>query len=280
MKSKLFLILSTCIILSCEKEISAPVACFEADKDSPDSNLFYFTNCSEDADRYLWIFSDGATSTENNPIHLFETEEPYSAKLIAYNETSSDTLNMGWMSIEIEVLKPNIYIYPETDLNLCVQLTFPLGGNVIKSDPEYNEEWCVHVDSEGVIDNQYTYLFYESSQPNIFQYENGWCVCKDNLESFFRDNMSTYNFSQQEIMDFTDYWIPLLTESKFYCIYPQINEILDKVISLNFSDQPDHIYRLFYGVIESDEFVNLNAPKITPFERFGYYVTEWGVFRE
>ena len=39
---------------------------------------------------------------------------------------------------QVVVKKPNIYIYPTEKINLAVNITFPLGGRVTESIPEYN----------------------------------------------------------------------------------------------------------------------------------------------
>ena len=39
--------------------------------------------------------------------------------------------------------KPNIYLYPTEKTQLTVNFEFPKGGKVIKSIPEYDEEWNV-----------------------------------------------------------------------------------------------------------------------------------------
>jgi hypothetical protein len=91
--------------------------------------------------------------------------------------------------------------------------------------------------------------------------------------------MTSYNFSVPEIKDFTDYWIPLLAENRYYCIYPQTSEIIDQTIRLAFSVQPDKVSRLFYGIVGADRFTAVEAPEVVPFTRRGFYVVEWGVFR-
>lgn len=45
-------------------------------------NTVEFVNNTENASSILWIFSDGDTSTENNPIHEFATADEWSATLI------------------------------------------------------------------------------------------------------------------------------------------------------------------------------------------------------
>lgn len=176
------------------------------------------------------------------------------------------------------VYKPNIYIHPNDDIQLKVTLDFPLGGKIVASIPQYNDGWLVSVDKNGLINDNYTFLFYESTQPDIWQRSEGWIVKKSELESFFSTNMKLYGFAGQEIQDYIDYWIPRLDNHMYYAIYPQTNEIIDKVIELNFSIQPDNVLRLFYVIKGFNSFPNVLAePQINKFNREGYFVTEWGV---
>lgn len=176
-------------------------------------------------------------------------------------------------------LKPNIYIYPTENVQLSVNLSFPLGGNILTSIPEHNTGWNISVEPNGKIDNEYTYLFYESSQPSVWQTETGWQLQKTELTQFFTTNMASYGFSTQEITDFIDYWIPLLVDKEYYTIYPQTNIEIDQAISINFSTPPDKIMRLFYLIkgFDNKPTFELEKPVIPTFERTGFYVTEWGV---
>lgn len=284
MKQLFILILLYSFFAGCKKDkVEEPLtelkACFGSKPNNPSDGKVQFENCSENADSYLWNFGDGTTSTEFEPTHLYSGTFPFIVTLIAYDGTKSDTICKGVFD-EIMVYKPNIYIYPLLQTQLCVRLSFPMGGNIVESIPEYTDGWCVDVDVSGKINGEYDYLFYESKQPNIFQYEKGWCVGKADLKSFFEKNMALHNFSPSEIKDFVDYWMPLLTEDNFYCIYPQTSQIIDKIIQLDFSVKPDKIHRLFYGVIGTSEFKKLEEPEIKVFERSGFYVVEWGVFRK
>lgn len=180
----------------------------------------------------------------------------------------------------IMVLKPNIYIYPETKNRLEVTLNFPKGGKVVTSIPEYGAGWNVSVDKNGLIDNKFRYLFYESSQPDVWQLTDGWVVKQTELKDFFTENMTIYGFAGAEISDFTDYWIPKLVHAQSFEIYPQNQELIDSVIQLNVSKKPDHLLRLFYVIKPSNRppgYV-FPAPEIgNSFKREGFFVTEWGV---
>jgi len=175
--------------------------------------------------------------------------------------------------------KPNIYIYPQTEINLDVNISFPKSGKVIKSIPEFPEQWQnLQIKPDGKINDKYDYLFYESIQPNIFQKTKGWIVKLENLTIFFQKNLQQSGFNQNEISDFIEHWIPILTDSKYYAIYPQYNKQLDPLIQLDFSQMPDNILRLTYLVpkLNSND-IDLSKPEIPSFKRKGFVVTEWGL---
>jgi hypothetical protein len=178
----------------------------------------------------------------------------------------------------VVVLKPNIYIYPETKSMLSVRLEFPLGGNIIESIPEYLGEWSVEVEPSGKINNSYDYLFYESRNPNVYQYTSGWIVKRESLAVFFKSNLTASGFNEREINDFTEYWVSRLMGSAYYIIYPQYVNDIDKIIKLHISLPPDNLLRLFYVIKGSEQNrIKLPEPTIPKFERKGFVVAEWGV---
>jgi len=179
---------------------------------------------------------------------------------------------------DIIVYKPNIYIYPIETIELEVKLDFPQGGSVIESIPKYNEGWNITVDTSGLINNEYRYLFYECKVPNLFQYDRGWIIKGENLTHFFQNNLAESGFSNEEILDFIEYWIPLLDSSTAYRIYPQYKDVISSIIGLIFSKEPDNLLRLFYVIKENSSLnVHLHEPEIPEFQREGYFVVEWGV---
>ena len=179
---------------------------------------------------------------------------------------------------QVVVKKPNIYLYPQTTRNLSVALEFPMGGSVIQSIPLYSDGWNVSVEPSGKINQQYDYLFYESKNPDAYQYDSGWIVGRDTLSSFFTNNLLLAGFSEREKNDFIEYWIPRLVDYPYYTIYPQFANEIEKTIQLKISVSPDNMLRLFYVIQgRSDVDKTLPAPLIPPFKRIGFVVTEWGV---
>lgn len=275
------LLVVAALFMSCEEDDPQiePTACFSYELPSADSPLpveISFTNCSENATSYLWDFGDGTTSTEFEPTHTFDGELFNVVKLTAYNGDLSHTL-VDTIKNWLIVYKPNVYLYPTEEIDLCVTIDFPLGGKIVASIPEYQNGWCVNVQPNGKIDDTYDYLFYESAQPNVWQRTNGWSIAQENLSQFFSENMHAYGFNSNEISDFIEYWIPLLTKSTHYNIYPQNSVKINKVIDLNFSIEPEYTNRLFYVIKGTNNLNSITAPDITPFTKEGFYVNEWGV---
>jgi hypothetical protein len=283
MRTLLFSILPVFVIAffvsGCETEDlnNGVKACFNYDVTEISTGEVQFNNCSENAKSYLWDFGDGKTSNEKDPKHIFEGNFPFRVTLIAINGRKTDT-TFQYVPAQITVYKPNIYIYPLQSIKLSVNITFPLGGNLVESIPEYNNGWTVNVDSVGMIDQKYNYLFYESEQPDIFQYKKGWCIAQTDLKAFFEKNMGLYNFSNSEMNDFIEYWIPKFVENGYYLIYPQTNDIIDTIIQLKFSIQPNHVNRLFYGIAGINKYTKIEEPSIIRFNRDGFFIMEWGVF--
>jgi PKD repeat protein len=277
-----FFLFYSLIVISCQDD-PMPKACFTYQHQMSFINgpigmvdSVQFTNCSSNADNYLWEFGDGQFSSEASPMHVFSQDLPAIVSLTAMNGSNTDILTDTIWEWAI-VYKPNIYLYPKENTNLCVSLDFPKGGTVVKSIPEYKNAWCVQVQTNGKIDNNYDYLFYESAQPNIWQHEKGWCIAQENLQQFFTNDMQKRGFAQNEIDDFITYWIPLLNQTAYYTIYPQEKQTIDQVISLEFSKQPDVIYRLFYVLEAATEQKLLAEPQSSHFERNGFTAVEWGV---
>jgi hypothetical protein len=178
------------------------------------------------------------------------------------------------------VFKPNIYLYPEERTTIRINLSFPIGGKIITSIPSHGSGWNVTVDTNGLINNKYEYLFYESVQPNVWQLSEGWTVKKSDLQEFFTNDMISHGFNSKEIKDFLDYWIPILLESDYYVIYPQESNIIEKAIKLDFSIIPDNVLRLFYLIEGTNGELNkkINAPNSNiQTYRTGFHVAEWGV---
>jgi hypothetical protein len=191
-------------------------------------------------------------------------------------ENSTEPTDIDTNSIHVR--KPNLYIYPNQTLSLTVDIDFPKGGQIVESIPEYNNTWNITVKPNGKINDIYDFIYYECKVPAFGQNEFGWIIEKQNLKEFFDDNLIKSGFNQIETNDFIEYWIPNLIDCNYYEIYPQYKTVLDEVININFSIEPNSFYRLCYIIIgRNDNNLILKEPKIERANRSGYFVVEWGV---
>lgn len=206
--------------------------------------------------------------------------------LLAFGCTSPEESEVDIIPIDtsinprdsIIVHKPNIYIYPDHEIDLNVRLTFPNGGRVTVSEPTYNDGWSAHVSESGLINDEFTFLFYECKIPDYCQYDEGWIIAESDLRAFFDSELRLLRFNELEVGDFLNYWIPLLKDHDEYLIYPQYSETLDQIVTIDCDREPTFINRVWYVVREySGEEETPRRPGPEIFSRQGFHIMEWGV---
>ncbi|MFO7790954.1 MAG: hypothetical protein R6V32_10320, partial [Bacteroidales bacterium] len=135
-----------------------------------------------------------------------------------------------------------------------------------------------------LIDGKYTYLYYESTQPDAWQKTYGWLVTSDELDDFFVSDLQGFGFSDHEIDDFSEYWIPRLNNYEACLIYPQTEKDMDNLVELNITPSPDQLLRYYYYIKGLESADGINSPPepqlSSDFIRDGFVVTEWGVIME
>jgi gliding motility-associated-like protein len=90
-------------------------------------------NQSTDALNYVWNFGDGASSTEENPSHLYNFGDPKLITLIAINNICSDTVELDFAPQTISSLLanvPNVFSPNNDGVNDC----YDLGNKIDFSD--------------------------------------------------------------------------------------------------------------------------------------------------
>lgn len=85
------------LFVACDKKEETPAeACFDF---APQTDIFSgdeitLTNCSKDADSYLWDFGDGNTSLEESPVHTFDKGGEYKVSLVAYGHKNDTVIQV------------------------------------------------------------------------------------------------------------------------------------------------------------------------------------------
>lgn len=186
--------------------------------------------------------------------------------------------NSNAMPDNVEAKKPNIYLYPTEETEVSVRFAYP--NLVTKSEPEYGNGWTVTAHPDGMLctadGEKQGYLFYESNtMASFFQTEEGFVVMADEREETYRLVLERYGFNEQEIQDFIEYWSVYLEEGEDYVMYPILTDVVDEAMPVDFSVEPDSIYRIWFGFARYDG-GEITEPEIEPIIRSGFTVVEWG----
>lgn len=148
---------------------------FEFDVDPCDGKVT-FKNQSEPANSYLWIFGDGKTSTDANPVHFYNSVGIYNVKLITNPgrpcaDTAEKTVDMTAFKAE-NLWLPNVITPGVDNLNDCfrarglnpvcdevrVEIVNRWGNKVYESS-NANFCWTGHDLASGQLVSAGTYFF-------------------------------------------------------------------------------------------------------------------------
>jgi len=170
--------------------------------------------------------------------------------------------------------KPAVYLYPEEDSQIQVKLD--VNGKIIEDIPVYNGGWDVFVTTEGIIENQYDYLFYEAKLKEVAIPDEGWIVSYDDLDTWFEVNLDKLGLNEKEKFQFKEYWLEELGESNYYEIKLLSDEFLNENMDLIISPKPDTEIRLNFLFKPLRKQYDIVNPEIITPVRQGFTVVEWG----
>lgn len=184
---------------------------------------------------------------------------------------------------ELQLMKkPVIYLYPEEEMEIEVEVT-PVGEFTF-TYPEIKNGWKFKCTPEGKIFDgvkTYPYLFWESAQKIERKDINtnvGTFVKGENAVSYLNAQLTQFGMSRSECADFITFWGPQLQTKTNLYIYLLLDEECDAFASLKISPQPQNISRIY--VIWSEVPANYSHPlesQIIPtMNRDGFTVIEWG----
>lgn len=141
---------------------SSPKACFTMSSTSvsPGESI-NFTNCSENADEYLWDFGDDNTSTQENPSHSYANEGEYTITLTASTGNLSDDVSKTVTVTATNQVDPRNY-GAITQWDDHYYTDFNDDGGFFVGTAEGGEYTCSLIDSKykvEVTDTNYNWVF-------------------------------------------------------------------------------------------------------------------------
>jgi len=203
-----------------------------------------------------------------------------------------DGLTTGWIeaydeendvrNVEFEVYpaKPVIYLYPEQETDVHVELELT-EAELSTTYPKYNNGWDVTAYPDGTLINKadgthHKYLFWDAKNCRTrFDYSKGFCVAGSDTEQFLKEKLTYMGLTEEEMNEFIVYWLPLMEHNAYNFITFQDDEYTDSA-KLNITPTPDSICRIFMVYVPLEDAVSVEPQELETFERNGFTVVEWG----
>ena len=191
----------------------------------------------------------------------------------ARNRVEADFKNMKVSDFELDedvCYKPVIYLYPESETEISVNLT--LNGKFSCTYPEYNNGWKVTASPDGTLKDKdgqtYNYLYWEGEMYADYDLSKGFCVKGETT-------LEKLGLNRKEANEFIVYWLPLMKDNPYNIIAFQTDCYTDNA-KLDINPAPDTLIRVFMTWKPSDSFVQIPAQKFSNISRIGYTAVEWG----
>lgn len=173
--------------------------------------------------------------------------------------------------------KPVIYLYPEQETEVSVQLDYD--GELTCTYPAYEDGWSVTAQPDGTLTDeagkQYSYLFWEGETDIEYDMSRGFVVKGSDTAEFLQEKLSYLGLTPREYNEFIVYWLPKMQDHPYNLIAFQQEAYTDSA-ALTITPQPDSILRVFMAYQPLEQPVEIEEQALAPFAREGFAVVEWG----
>ena len=177
------------------------------------------------------------------------------------------------------VEKPVIYLYPESEQKVTVELGYP--DRLTTSYPSYETGWNVSAQPDGNLTDLSTgrslyALYYESKYAGFSRSDEGFVVRGEDTSQFLEDKLTILGLNAREAEEFIIYWLPKLESNPYnYIRFATSQEITD-VMPLKITPSPDNLIRVLMLYEGLSEPVQVKAQQLSLPKRDGFTVVEWG----
>lgn len=186
-------------------------------------------------------------------------------------------LNFAACSQEANDEKPVIYLYPEQEETVSVELSYD--GKLTCTYPEYKNGWKVTAFPNGqILDERgtsYNYLYWEGEKLSGYDFSEGFCIAGGDTAAFLEESLEKLGLSRQEANEFIIYWLPRMEKNPYNLISFQQESYTDHA-RLHINPKPDTLLRVFMAWKPLEAPVKIPAQELSHTERRGFTVVEWG----
>ena len=182
-----------------------------------------------------------------------------------------------------ETAKPVIYLYPEQETKVNVQLTF--NGTLTSTYPTLPPEgWTVTAQPDGTLTDEegrsYRYLFWEGVADVDWKQDSGFLVKAEDAREFLEQSLTQLGLNELEQNDFITYWLPKLEKNGESFVTFAAEQYTENAV-LTVTPQPDSVLRVQMLISKVDDsnrvaFQKLPEQELPRFEREGFVLVEWG----
>ncbi len=182
-----------------------------------------------------------------------------------------------------ETAKPVIYLYPEQETKVNVQLSF--NGTLTSTYPTLpSEGWTVTAQPDGTLTDEegrsYRYLFWEGVADVDWKQDSGFLVKAEDAREFLEQSLTQLGLNELEQNDFITYWLPKLEKNGESFVTFAAEQYTDNAV-LTVTPQPDSVLRVQMLISKVDDsnraaFQKLPEQELPRFEREGFVLVEWG----
>lgn len=184
-----------------------------------------------------------------------------------------------------KVLKPIVYLYPETEMQLEVILGSP--ERVTVSYPSYDAGWRVLARPDGTLTDlasgrELYALYWEGLRSFETDFSSGFVVKGEDSAEFLEEKLALLGLSPKEAEEFIVYWLPKLHGSEYNLIRFEDLDVIEKDMPLAFSSngsvvEPDTLIRVWMSFKPLSAYVEVPEQELTQVaSRHGFTVVEWG----
>lgn len=174
--------------------------------------------------------------------------------------------------------KPVIYLYPEEETKVSVELDF--NGEFTSTYPAYENGWTVIARPDGTLTDpatgrEYYCLFWEGRSDVEYDLSTGFVVSGEETAAFLEDALATLGLTDKEANEFLIYWLPQMEGNAYNLISFQEDTYADNA-ALHVSPAPHTVLRVFMAWKGLDAPVEVEPQVLTGTPRSGFTVVEWG----
>ncbi len=196
-----------------------------------------------------------------------------------YNDQTVDYYNIE--DEKNKAAKPVIYLYPEEKTDINVKVLLDDSAEFTYTYPKYPEKegWNVTAEPDSTLTDEsgmkYPYLFWEAETTTRWDMSDGFVIKGDETKEFLTEKLQYLGLNQNEYDEFIEFWLPKMQDNNYNLIKFQTDDY-EKMAPLEVTPQPDSVQRIYMTFKPLDEWIFVPEQTLTPFERHGYTLIEWG----